>query len=66
MKDWFKNWKFWLFVAAVVLAIVAVVLYLTIPAFAAFVKSALIYIGVGIACALAGFIAGYMTREKKG
>ena len=65
MKDLIKNWKFWAIVAAVVAAIVLVVCYLTIPAFAAFVKDFLLYIvtaalGVGV-----GFGVGYYVAKKK-
>lgn len=57
MKDLIKSWKFWLIVAAVVLAIVAVVLYFVSPKFC-YAASGLL---IG---ALAGFIAGYFVSKK--
>lgn len=58
MKDLIKSWKFWLIVAAVVLAIVAVVLYFTVPKFAQVVGGAL----VGF---IIGFATGYFVGKKK-
>ena len=56
MEFW-KSWKFWLIIAAVVLAIVAVVLCFTYPVFGAAVGGLLIGL-------LAGFIWGRFTTNK--
>lgn len=57
MKDLLKNWKFWAAVVAVVLLIVAIVLYFVSPKFC-YAASGLL---VG---ALAGFIGGYFVSKK--
>lgn len=57
MKDFFKSWKFWAAVAAVVLAIIAVVLYFVSPKFC-YAASGLL---IG---ALGGFIGGYFVGKK--
>ena len=59
MKDIFTNWKFWVAIAAVVLAIVAVVLWFVSPKFC-YAASGLL---IG---ALAGFIGGYFVGKKYG
>lgn len=59
MKDILKNWKFWVAVAAVVLVIVAVVLWFVSPKFC-YAASGLL---IG---ALAGFIGGYFVGKKYG
>lgn len=59
MKDLLKSWKFWVAVAAVVLAIVAVVLYFVSPKFC-YAASGLL---IG---ALGGFIGGYFVGKKYG
>ena len=59
MKDFIHSWKFWVAIAAVVLAIVAVVLYFVSPKFC-YAASGLL---VG---AFAGFIAGYFVCRKYG
>ena len=61
MKEFWKNWKFWAVVAAVVLLIVGIVLYIYVPAIRDFVRG----VGVCIACTLAGFIGGYYVGQKK-
>lgn len=53
-----KNWKLWAVIAAVVLAIVAVVLYFVSPKFC-YAASGLLIGG------LAGFIWGYAVGSKK-
>ena len=58
MKEFWKDWRFWAAVAAVVLLIVAVVLYFVSPRFCYAVSGLL----VG---ALAGFIGGYFVSKKK-
>ena len=57
MKDFWKTWQFWAAVVALVLIIVAVVLYFYKPTFCYFVS------GLTIG-ALAGFIAGYFVSKK--
>ena len=59
MKDLLKNWKFWAAVVAVVLLIVAIVLYFVSPKFC-YAASGLL---VG---ALGGFIGGYFVGKKYG
>ena len=59
MKDLVKSWKFWVAVAAVVLAIVAVVLYFVSPKFC-YAASGLL---IGL---LGGFIGGYFVGKKYG
>lgn len=59
MKDILKSWKFWVTIAAVVLAIVAVVLWFVSPKFC-YAASGLL---IG---ALAGFIGGYFVGKKYG
>ena len=49
-----KSWKFWAVIAAVVLAIVATVLYFTVPAF----KDVLITFFVGVAGFTIGILIG--------
>jgi hypothetical protein len=57
MKEFWKSWKFWVAVAAVVLLIVAVVLYFVSPRFCYAVSGLLIG-------ALAGFIGGYFVGKR--
>lgn len=57
MKDVLKSWKFWVAIAAVVLAIVAVVLYFVSPKFC-YAASGLL---IG---ALGGFIGGFFVGKK--
>lgn len=57
MKDFWKSWKFWVAVAAVILAIVCVVLWFVSPKFC-YAASGLL---IG---ALAGFIGGYFVGKK--
>jgi len=57
MKEWIKSWKFWAAVIALVLVIVAIVLYFTVPNFTYAIGSLLIG-------ALAGFIGGYFVGKK--
>jgi len=57
MKDLVKNWKFWVAIAAALLAIVAVVLYFVSPKFCYAVSG--LFVG-----ALAGFIGGYFVGRK--
>ena len=59
MKDLLKNWKFWACVIALVLLIVAVVLYFVSEKFCYAVSGCLIG-------ALAGFIGGYFVGKKYG
>ena len=65
MKDFWKSWKFWAVVAAVVLVIVAVVLYLTIPAFAEFVRNFMLYLVTAVLGIAVGFIAGFFVAKKQ-
>jgi hypothetical protein len=57
-----KNWKLWVALAAVVLLIVAVVLWFTLPAFRAVVAEVLI----NIAALSVGFGLGVWYKKKKG
>lgn len=57
MKDLLKSWKFWAAIIAVVLLIVAVVLFFVSPKFCYAVSGLLIG-------ALAGFIGGYFVGKK--
>ena len=57
MKDLLKSWKFWTAIIAVVLLIVAVVLFFVSPKFCYAVSGLLIG-------ALAGFIGGYFVGKK--
>ena len=59
MKDLLKSWKFWAVVAAVVLVIVAIILWFVSPRFC-YAVSGLI---IGL---LAGFIGGYFVGKKYG
>lgn len=57
MKDFWKSWQFWAAVIALILIVVAVVLYFVAPKFC--------YAASGFAIgALAGFIAGYFIGKK--
>lgn len=58
MTEFWKDYRFWLAVVAIVLAIAAVVLYFTIPVFCYAVSGFLIG-------GLAGFIAGYYVAKSK-
>ena len=58
MKEFLKKWQFWAAVIALILLIVAVVLYFINPLFC-YAASGLL---IG---ALAGFIAGYFVGQKK-
>ena len=60
MKDLVKSWKFWVAVTTVVLIIVGVILYFTIPQF----KVVVWEIAAGILLVVAGFIAGYLIGKK--
>ena len=64
MKDFWKSWKFWAIVAAVVAVIVLLICYLTIPAFAAFVKDFLLYIVTAVLGLAIGFGVGYYYGKK--
>ena len=57
MKDLVRSWKFWLVVAAVILVIVAVVLYFVSPKFCYCASGLLIG-------ALGGFIGGFFVGKK--
>ena len=57
MKDFWKTWQFWAVVSAVVLLIVAVVLYFVAPKFC-YAVSGLLF------GALAGFIGGYYVAKQ--
>lgn len=59
--DW-KNWKLWVAVAAVVLLIVAVVLWFTLPSFRAVVAEILL----GVILLTCGFGSGvwYISKKK--
>ena len=59
MREFWKSWKFWLAVAAAILVIVGVVLYIYVPEFRDFIKS----VGICIGCVLAGFIGGYYVGK---
>jgi uncharacterized membrane protein HdeD (DUF308 family) len=57
-----KNWKVWAVLSAVVLLIVAVVLWFTLPTFRAVVAEVL----VNIAALAIGFGCGWYYKKKKG
>jgi uncharacterized membrane protein len=59
--DW-KNWKVWAVLSAVVLLIVAVVLWFTLPSFRAVVAEVLI----SIVLFAVGFGVGWWYKKKKG
>ena len=61
MKDLIKSYKFWVAIAAVVLVIVGIILYFTVPAFKIVVWEA----AAGILLFVAGWIVGHYV-EKKG
>lgn len=54
MNEFWKSWKFWLIVAAVVLIAVGVILYFTVPAF----KVVIWETAAGILLFVAGWICG--------
>ena len=66
MKDFWKSWKFWAIVAAVIVAIVLVVLYMTVPAFAEFVKSFVLYVVTALLGVAVGIGIGYFIFRKYG
>ncbi len=59
MKDFWKSWKFWLAIAAVVLAIAAVVLWFTCRPFC-YATSGFLIGGLG------GFMGGFYVCKKYG
>lgn len=59
MKEFWKTWQFWVAVAAVLLIIAGVVVYLCVPEFKDLIKSIAICIG----CILAGFIGGLCVAK---
>lgn len=61
MKDLLKKWKFWVAIAAVVLIIVGVILYFTVPQFKVVVWEA----AAGILLVCIGFAVGYYVRNKQ-
>lgn len=58
MKEFWKDYRFWLAIVAAVLLIVAVVLYFTYPVFCYAVSGLLIGL-------LAGYIIGYFVAKKQ-
>lgn len=54
-----KDWRFWAAIVALVLLIVAVVLFFTVPKFAQ-------VIGGGLVGLIIGFIAGFLLAKKVG
>ena len=60
MKDLIKSWKFWVAIAAVVLIIVGVILYFTVPQF----KVVMWETAAGILLIVVGFITGYLVGKK--
>lgn len=60
MKDLIKSWKFWVAVATVVLVIVGIILYFTVPQFKVVVWET----AAGILLVVVGFIAGYLIGKK--
>lgn len=62
MKEFWKSWKFWLCIAAVVLIIVGIILYFTVQAFKVVVWEAaagLLLVGIGV-------LIGYFIWGRKG
>ena len=62
MKEFWKTWQFWVAVAAVLLIIAGVVVYLCVPEFKDFIKSVLIACGVGTACFSIGYWIGAKSK----
>ena len=60
MKDLIKSWKLWVAIAAIVLVIVGIILYFTVPQF----KVVVWEIAASILLVIAGFIAGYLVGKK--
>lgn len=62
MKEFWKSWKLWVALAAVVLLIVAVVLWFTLPSFRAVVAEILL----GVILLACGFGSGvwYISKKK--
>ena len=54
MKDFWKSWKFWVAIAVVLMLIIGLVLYFTVPAF----KDVLLNIAIGIGGIAIGWIIG--------
>lgn len=62
MKEFWKTWQFWVAVAAVLLIIAGVVVYLCVPEFKDFIKNVLIACGVGAACFGIGYWIGAKSK----
>ena len=62
MSEFLKSWKFWVAIAAVVLVIVGVVLYFTVPAFKTFVLEILAAVLIFVCGAITSWLIG---RNKK-
>ena len=60
MKDLIESWKFWVAIAAVILVIVGIILYFTVPQFKVVVWET----AAGILLVVVGFIAGYLIGKK--
>ena len=60
MKDLVKSWKFWVAVATIVLIIVGIILYFTVPQF----KMVVWETAAGILLVVVGFIVGYLVGKK--
>ena len=58
MKDFWKSWKFWVAIAVVLMLIIGLVLYFTVPAF----KDVLLNIAIGIGGIAIGWIIGYNMK----
>lgn len=58
MKDFWKSWKFWLIVVTVLLVIVGVILYFTVPAFKVVVWEA----AAGLLLLVTGWLIGHFTK----
>lgn len=61
MKEFWKDWRFWVIVAVVILAATGTILYFTVPAF----KSAVLSTAASCLVCLIGFVIGrYFANVK--
>lgn len=58
MNEFWKSWKFWLIVTAVVLVVVGIILYFTVPAF----KSMVLEIAASVLIFVVGAIVGHFIK----
>lgn len=58
MKEFWKSWKFWVVVVFVVLLIVGMVLYFTVPAF----KVVVLEVLAGVCAVAVGYLLGRYVK----